>query len=90
MLLTYKNNRLEKTIIVVNALTAAVITVFFAMLFGYDEPYLPARVLYTTHAVLLCIFIAEKIVRLLNVNFKFEYLRAFWFEIPLLVILALI
>ncbi|MHC4096271.1 MAG: TrkH family potassium uptake protein [Planctomycetota bacterium] len=88
MQIRYKNNLLEKVLIGVNALTAAAVAASFAALFGFDEPQLPARILYAAQVALLCIFIVEKIIRLFNAVSKAEYLRVNWFEIPL--VLALI
>ena len=88
MRISYKNKRLEKVLIAVNALTAAVVAASYACLFGFDKPLLPAGILYTTQVVLLCVFIAEKIIRLFNSAVKREFLRANWFEIPLLVALG--
>jgi len=88
MQISYKNKRLEKALIAVNALTAAVVAASYACLFGFDEPLLPAGILYTTQAVLLCVFIAEKIIRLFNSGIKKEFLRANWFEIPPLIVLG--
>jgi len=72
----------------VNALTAALVTATFIMLFGFYEPLIPAQILYIVQAVLLFVFIAEKIVRSLNAVTIRDYLRVFWFEIPLLGILV--
>jgi trk system potassium uptake protein TrkH len=88
MQIRYKNNLLEKVLIGVNALTAAAVAASFAALFGFDEPQLPARILYAAQVALLCIFIVEKTIRLFNAVSKAEYLRGNWFEIPL--VLALI
>ncbi len=88
MQILYKNNRLERIVVAINILTAAVVAVSFAMLFGFDKLLLPAQVLYTTQAFLLCVFIVEKFIRFFNAGSKLEYLRTFWFEIPLLIALA--
>ena len=88
MQISYKNKRLEKVLIGITALTAAVVAASYACLFGFDKPLLPARILYTAQVVLLCVFIAEKIIRLFNAAIKSEFLRANWFEIPLLVVLG--
>jgi len=85
----YKNKLLERVLIGVNVLTAAVVAASFALLFGFVQPVLPARILYTVQAVLLCIFIAEKIIRFFNSVSKGEFWRANWFEIPLLVALGI-
>ncbi|GAG31071.1 unnamed protein product, partial [marine sediment metagenome] len=86
MQLHYKNNRLEKILIGVNALTAAVVTASFVVLFGFDEPLLPKQeqILYAVQVALLCVFIVEKIIRLFNVVSKAEFWGANWFEVPLL------
>ena len=88
MRIQYKNKRWEKILIGVNVLTAAVVTATFVMLFGFDEPLLPRQILYTTQAILLCVFIAEKVLRLFNAISKTEFLRGSWVEVPLLVALV--
>ncbi|MFA5553607.1 MAG: potassium transporter TrkG [Phycisphaerae bacterium] len=88
MQISYKNNRLEKFLVAINAVTAAVVAATFAMLFGFDKPIFPRHILFTMQAFLLCVFIIEKFIRFLNASSKLECLRFFWFEIPLLVGLA--
>lgn len=88
MQVRYKNKPLEKVLIGVNALTAALVASTFAMLFGFHQPVLPVALLYTTQIVLLCVFIAEKVIRLFNAVSKAEFLRANWFEIPLFLALV--
>ncbi len=66
MLVQYKNKQLERVLIGVNALAAAVVTASFVMLFGFHDPLIHAPILYAVQAVLLFIFIAEKIIRSLN------------------------
>ena len=85
----YKNNRLEETLIGINVLTAAAVTATFIMRFGFYEPLLEALILYYVQVALLCVFIAEKIIRLFNATSKGEFFRANWFEIPLLLALGL-
>jgi trk system potassium uptake protein TrkH len=87
--IAYKNKRLEGILIAVNALTAAVVTASFVTQFGFDRPLLPVGVLYSAQAVLVFIFIAEKIIRLFNSVSKAEYWRGNWFEIPLLLALGI-
>jgi len=89
MQIQYKNNLLEKVLIGVNALTAAAVAASFAALFGYEEPQLSARILYAAQVALLCIFIIEKTIRLLNSVSKVEFLRVNWFEIPLVLALVI-
>ncbi|MDH4242073.1 MAG: hypothetical protein OEW48_21130, partial [Phycisphaerae bacterium] len=89
MQINYKNKRLEMVLIGANALMAAVVTASFVLLFGFDKPLLPAKALYVVQIILLCLFIAEKIIRLSNAASKTEFGRANWFEIPLLIALGI-
>ena len=89
MKLLYRNKRLEKVLIGINVLTAAAVAMSFVMLFGFDTLLLPAKILYAVQIVLLCVFIAEKIVRLFNAASKAEFFRTNWFEIPLLLAMAI-
>ncbi len=91
MRIDYKNKRLEKVLIGVNALTSAMVAASFVMLFGgFKEPLLPEVILHTIQVVLLCIFVVEKIIRLFNAASKVEFWRANWFEIPLLLLLGVV
>ena len=87
MRIDYKNNRLERVLIGVNAGTSALVVASFVLLFGFDHPLLPAWILYTVQVILLCVFVAEKIFRLFNSVSKIQFLRTNWFEIPLLLFL---
>jgi len=89
MQIHYKNKRLEKVLIGVNALTAAVVAASFVVLFGFDEPLLPARILYAVQVALLCVFIVEKIIRLSNAVSMGEFWRGNWFEVPFLLALGI-
>jgi len=89
MQILYKNKRLEKVLIGINALAAAVVAASFVALFGFDKPLLPAKILYDVQVTLLCVFVAEKIIRLFNAASKAEFFRTYWFEIPLLLALAI-
>ena len=89
MQIAYKNKRLERTLIAVNALTAAVVAASFVTQFGFDRPLLPVGILRIAQAVLVFIFITEKIIRLFNSVSKVEYLWGNWFEIPLLLALGI-
>jgi trk system potassium uptake protein TrkH len=88
MLVYYRKNWLEGILIGLNVLASAVVVATFVMLFGLEEPLLPARILYLVQILLLFVFIVGKVVRLFNAVSKAEYLRANWFEIPLLIALA--
>ena len=83
-----KNNRLERALIASNALAGALVVASFVLLFGFPDPLLPEWILFTVQVVLLCVFFAEKIVRLFNAVSKAEFWRANWFEVPLLLGLA--
>jgi trk system potassium uptake protein TrkH len=89
MQITYKNKPLERVLIGANALAAAVVVASFVMLFGFHEPLLRAWILYTVQVILLCVFVAEKVVRMFNALSKSEFWRANWFEIPLLLMLGI-
>ncbi len=89
MQIHYKDKRLEKVLIGVNALTAAVVAASFVALFGFDEPLLPGGILYAVQVALLCVFIVEKIIRLFNAVSMREFCRANWFEVPLLLALGI-
>jgi len=89
MQIHYKDRRLEKVLIGVNALTAAVVAASFVVLFGFDEPLLPARILYAVQVALLCVFIVEKIIRLSNAVSMREFWRGNWFEVPFLLALGI-
>ena len=89
MRVDYKNKRLEYSLIGLNVLAAAFVVASFVTLFGgFERPFLPERILYILQVVLLFVFIAEKLVRLFNAVSKLSFLRANWFEIPLLIALG--
>lgn len=90
MQLHFKNSRLERILIGVNAVAAAAVAASFVVLFGFKSPLLPQQeqILYGVQIFLLLVFIAEKIVRLLNAVSKAEFWGANWFEVPLLLALV--
>jgi len=91
MRIEYKNKRMERVLISVNALISAMVAASFVMLFGgFKEPLLPEVILHTIQVVLLCIFVVEKMIRLSNAVSKVEFWRANWFEIPLLLLLGVV
>lgn len=89
MQIIYKNKPLERVLIGANALAAAVVVASFVLLFGFHEPLLRAWFLYTVQVILLCVFVAEKVIRMFNAASKSEFWRANWFEIPLLLLLGI-
>lgn len=88
MQIIYKNKPLERVLIGVNVLAAAVVVASFVLLFGFHEPLLRAWFLYTVQVILLCVFVAEKVIRMFNAVSKSEFWRADWFEVPLLLMLG--
>jgi len=90
MLIKYQNKGLERFLIVVNALSAAVVAASFVCLFGFYEPLLPEAFLFTVQFILLFVFIGEKFIRFFNAVSRKDFLRNNWFEIPALVILGII
>lgn len=72
-------------------MTAALVVASLVLLFGFDieDPPLPAWILFSVQVALLCAFVAEKIIRLFNAVSKSEFWRANWFEVPLLLGLAI-
>ncbi|MDT8300378.1 MAG: TrkH family potassium uptake protein [Sedimentisphaerales bacterium] len=91
MQIEYKNKRLENILIIANALTSGMVVASFVLLFGGFKKELmpPDVILYTIQVVLLCIFVAEKIIRFSNSASKNDFWRANWFEIPLLLMLGI-
>ncbi len=85
MIISYKDKRLEKVIATANVIAAVLVAVSFAMLFGYEKPYLPPHILYIAQAVLLIYFVTEKLLRFFNAQFKSEFFRVFWPQIPILI-----
>jgi trk system potassium uptake protein TrkH len=91
MRVQYKNKRLEKVLIGVNVLAAAMVAATFVLLFGgFEKPLLPERILYSLQAVLLVVFVAEKAVRLWNTVSRSVFLRVNWYEIPIFLLLGVV
>jgi trk system potassium uptake protein TrkH len=90
MRIEYKNKRLENYLIIANALTSAMVTATFVLLFGGFKEFWSSQevFLYTIQVVLLCIFVTEKIIRFTNTVSKVDFWRANWYEIPLLIMLG--
>ncbi len=76
---------MEKVIFGVNVVTAVLVTVSFAVLFGFKKPLVAARFLYIAQYALLGIFITEKVVRFFNCVSRREFWRANWYEVGLFV-----
>lgn len=84
MRIEYKNVRLENVLKGLKALTSAVVIASFVILFGFEKPLLPVRILYTVQIAMLFVFLSGKVIRLINAVSIKEYLYANWFEFPLL------
>ncbi|MBN2514018.1 MAG: hypothetical protein JXB18_13860 [Sedimentisphaerales bacterium] len=84
MKIEYKNKTLEKTVIALNCVAILVVATTFVMLFGFDVPPMPRMLLRYIDGGLFFFFFAEKVIRYFNAVTKRDYLRMYWFEIPLL------
>lgn len=89
MQIDYENKQLERVLIGVNAIASAMVVATFILLFGFDPPLLSTQILYSTQLFLLFVFITEKILRCINCTSKKQFLRNYWFEIPLLLALLI-
>ncbi|AQT67167.1 Ktr system potassium uptake protein B [Anaerohalosphaera lusitana] len=89
MKITYKNKTLEWALIALTAVTAAAVVASFVLHYGFREPMIPTRIVNIIHITALLAFLTEKILRLHNAASKREYLRANFFEVPLLVALLI-
>jgi trk system potassium uptake protein TrkH len=90
MQIAYKNDTLERGLVGVKAGASLIIVASFALLFGFYEPPVPPRILVGILVVMLLVFVAGKIVRLLNAESRKEYLVANWYEMPLLLALGVV
>ncbi len=90
MLIKYQNKGLERFLIAVNALAAAVVAASFVCLFGFYKPLLPQAFLFTIQFVLLFVFIGEKLIRFFNAVSRKDFLRNNWFEVFALFILIVV
>lgn len=88
MKITYKNPLLEKLTVTATACTSAVVIATFVLLYGFEKPLLPTVVLHIVQVIAFLILLAEKAIRFVNALSKRDYLRVNWFEIPVLLILA--
>lgn len=88
MKIAYKNNTLERVLMGVKAVASLIVMTSFVLLFGFYEPPVPVRIIYTVQIVMLFVFMAGKVIRLLNAESKREYIFANWYEIPMLLALA--
>lgn len=88
MKIAYKNSTLEQALTGIKGITSIAIVASFALLFGFYEPPLPQQFLLGSLLVTLAVFLTGKTIRLLNAQSKREYLLANWYELPMLLALA--
>ncbi len=89
MRIAYKNKKLQTSLIAFKAVTSTLVVTSFVLLFGFYNPLVPIPVLFKVQYVLLGAFLIGKAVRFFNAESKKEYILANWFEIPLLLALAM-
>jgi trk system potassium uptake protein TrkH len=90
MKIVYKNSELEKWLIGVNAATSVLVVAALAMQFGFEQPLLPLELLAGVQMGAVCVFAAEKLLRLTNAVCKRDFLLANWFAGLLLLVLAVV
>jgi trk system potassium uptake protein TrkH len=88
MQVTYRNNSLETVLAGIRGVMSLVAVASFALLFGFYEPPVPESIVFTVQTVLFFTFLGTSTIRLLNAEFKREYLYVNWYDIPALVALA--
>ncbi len=88
MLIPFKNRKLESFIFAVNGIAAAVVIATFVMLFGFRETLIDPQLLYSIQILLVFYFIFEKVVRAINAESKIAFIRVFWFQIPLILLVG--
>ncbi len=88
MKIYYKSKKAEKFLIGINILISATVAATFVVLYGFDKPLLPIKVLYGIQIFALFFFVAEKPIRGLNAVSVNDFLIANWFEIPLFLALV--
>jgi trk system potassium uptake protein TrkH len=90
MKIAYRDNTLDRVLIGAAVATSFVVVASFAFLFGFYRPPIPIPVLLGIQTATFLVYLAIKVVRLLNAESKREYLIATWYEIPMLVALAVV
>lgn len=90
MKLAGKNNTTERVVIGVQAVVSLVIVASFALRFGFHRPLVANHLIIAILVATLITLVGCKTVRLFNARSKREYLLTNWYEIPMLVALAVI
>ncbi|MFZ9032402.1 MAG: TrkH family potassium uptake protein [Anaerohalosphaeraceae bacterium] len=87
MKLFYKNKQVDRWVTGFNFIATASVITIFVVLYGFERTLLPLSLLQGAELVICFYFIAEKIIRFFNAESKLAFLRANWFEIPLLLVI---
>lgn len=90
MKLFYKHKQVERWIVGLNFIAVAAVIAIFVMLYGFYRIILPLAILQMAELILCFYFFTEKVIRFFNAESKLQFLRANWFEIPLLLVMLLI
>ena len=90
MHLIYKIKNIEKVLIAINCLASAVVVGCFVLTFGFENMPINHTLSYILLVTILAVFIVGKIVRLFNCYSKLDYLKTYWAQIPLLLILLFV
>lgn len=87
---TYRNNTLEGVLAGVRGVTSIIALASFALLFGFYEPPIPERIVFGVQTAVLIVFVGISITRLINAESRREYLYANWYDLPALLVLAVV
>lgn len=90
MRVAYNNKNLERWLVALTTIASIAVATSFVALMGFKQPLLERKVLYGIQIGAFLCFLVEKIFRFFNARNKKAYIQAIWFEIPLLVLLAII
>lgn len=88
MKLKYNNKKLEFSTLAATTCVCLVVIATFVLLHGFNEPVLPVKILHTIQIIAFITLLIEKVIRSVNAESKRQFLRANWFEIPILLILT--
>ena len=90
MQITYRNNTLERLTVFVNVIVSVVVSASFVIMLGFKTTLIDLNILHTVQVSAFFCFLVEKIFRFINAKNRAVYLRAIWFEFPLLLILVIV
>ena len=89
MQINFINKQLEKVLFGVNAIASAMVVTSFVLLYGFNHPLIPAKILFVIQVFLLVFFVFEKVLRFFNSESRVQFLKVNWFEIALLIFLII-